>query len=155
MKRLTFSVVITAVLGLAAYTMAGAQGAGRGPGSGPPGLEGPRGGFGRGAGPALRGIELTDEQKAQIQAIREANRESRNDVPAEVPAHRQLQAEVFADVPDDLKLGALQEQVLQAHSARLAKQIALEQQIAQVLTAEQRATVRERLAQGGRARFAR
>ncbi|MGH9371969.1 MAG: Spy/CpxP family protein refolding chaperone [Vicinamibacterales bacterium] len=155
MKRLTWSVVITGVLGLAAYTMAGAQGPGRGPG-----FDGPRGGFGRGGGQALRGIELTDDQKEQIKAIREADGEVRQGPPVEVQLHRQLQGEIFADAPDPQKLTALQQQIGQAQSARLAKRTELEQKIAQVLTAEQRATVRERLAQapqergrrGGRAR---
>jgi len=141
MKRLTLSVVITAVLGLAAYTMAGAQGE-RERGFGPGG----RGGPGRGALSVLRGIDLTDEQQAQIRAIREAERGSREGPPAGLDLHRQLQTEVFADAPDAQKLATLQQQIAQAQTARLAKQVAMEQKIAEILTAEQRATVREKLA---------
>ncbi|MGH9372671.1 MAG: Spy/CpxP family protein refolding chaperone [Vicinamibacterales bacterium] len=143
MRRLTLSVVVTAVLGLAAYTMAGAQG----PRFGGPGGEGPRGGFGRGGWPALRGIELSDDQKAQIRAIRDAERQSQEGPPAALQLHRQLQSEVFAESPDAQRLAALQQQVLQAQAAELAKRIALEQKLAKVLTPEQRASVRERLAQ--------
>jgi Spy/CpxP family protein refolding chaperone len=143
MKRLTGSVIITAVLGLAAYTMAGAQGPGRGPGFGP-GLEGRRG---PGAASVLRGVQLTDEQREQIRAIREQEREQPAAPPVAAQLHRQLQAEIFAEAPDANKLAELQHQIAQAHAARLAKEIEVEQKIAQVLTPEQRAQVRERLAQ--------
>jgi Spy/CpxP family protein refolding chaperone len=152
MKKFTVAVIATAVLGLSAYTLAGAHAAewkqdrqeagvqdGRGPRRGP--------GFGRGFIPFLRDLDLTETQKQQIQTIRESARESRDTPPADVQLHRQLQTELFADAPDAQKIAALQQQLAQAHAARLAKQIALEQKIAQVLTAEQRAKVRERLAE--------
>lgn len=145
MKRITLTVAITAVLGLAAYSMAGAQGPGSGSGFGP-GFR--RGVFARGGLPALHGVELTEDQKAQIKAIRDAEREAGATPPAEVQLHQQLQAELFADVPDTTKLSALQDQIAQAHAARLAKRVEIDQRIAQVLTAEQRATVRENLAKG-------
>ena len=158
MKRLTFSMVITGVLALAAYSLAdahgnfGQRGFGRpefaqdGAGPGGPG----RGRGGRGFGPmfSLRGIELTDDQKAQIKAIHDAEREAMGDrqgPPADAALHRALQGELFADNPDSQKLAALQQQLVQAQSARLARQIAIEQKVAGVLTAEQRAQVRERL----------
>ena len=146
MKRFTLSLLMTAVLGLAAYTLSGAQG----PGSGPdrrPGAGRP--GFGRGPS-VLRGIELTPEQRTQIDAIRQAERGDRMQQagpPADVQLQRQLESEVFADTPDAQKIAALVQQISQAQADRLERQIALEQKIAQVLTAEQRARVRERLAQ--------
>jgi protein CpxP len=179
MKRLTFSVVMTAVLGLAAYTLADAQAHRRGPGFGPPAAfqeDGRPGGPGRGFGPrgggplsSLRGIDLTDEQKEQIRTIREEARQAQGGQAADDPAgrgprrgpgrggpefdlHRQLQAELFADSPDQQKIAALQQQLIAAHSTRLAHQSAIEQKIAQVLTAEQREQVRQRLAEGGRSR---
>jgi periplasmic protein CpxP/Spy len=157
MKKLTFSVIATAVLGLAAYSFAGAHASewaphreqagfqeARGPGRGGPG-------FGRGFIPFLRDLDLTETQKQQIQTIRETARESQDGRPADVQLHRQLQTELFADVPDAQKIAALQQQLAQAQSTRLAKQIALEQKVAQVLTAEQRAKIRERLAESPRA----
>jgi Spy/CpxP family protein refolding chaperone len=60
---------------------------------------------------------------------------------------RQLEAEIFADAPDAQKSAGLQDQLVQAQAQRLAKEIATEQKIAQVLTAEQRAKIRDRLAQ--------
>jgi periplasmic protein CpxP/Spy len=145
MKRLTLSVVITAVLGLAAYTMAGAQAPGSGRGFGPGGRSGQ--GPGRGGMVMLRGLDLNEDQQAQIKAIHDAERDSHQGPAAEFELQRQLQAEIFADAPDAQKVTSLQQQIAQAQSARLANRIATEQKIAQVLTAEQRAKVRERLAE--------
>ena len=160
MKRFTLSVVITAVLGLTAYSLADAgsarlgfhrfedAGTGffqeRGPG-------GPRGrGPGRG-GPmmfGLRDIDLTDEQRAQIRAIHEEERQAQQGPPADLQLHRQLQSALFADAADPQKIAELQQQLLQAQAARLALRIAIELKVANVLTAEQRAQVRERLERG-------
>jgi Spy/CpxP family protein refolding chaperone len=179
MKRFTFSVVITAVLGLAAYSLADAQAALRGPAFGGPGLfqdeqrpAGPRRGFGPGRGgpmPGLRGIELTEEQKEQIRAIHEevrnanaspagsaANVEPGDGRPRRGPRgeapdaalRRQLEAELFADAPDAQRIATLEQQLVAAHATQLARHVSLQQRIAQVLTAEQRAQVRERLSEG-------
>lgn len=142
MKRFTLSVLMTGVLGLAAYTLSGAQ-----PPAGPDG--GPRRGGpggGRGGGLAvLRDANLSDEQKAAIKAIRDADQAPGPDLTLEGRLRRELQAELFADAPDAGKIAALQQQLNGSQSARLARQIATDQKIAQVLTAEQRAKVRERL----------
>ncbi len=145
MKRFTLSVVMTGVLGLAAYTFSGAQPpAGRPDGSrlrsGP--------GGGRGEIALLRGANLTDEQKAAIKAIRDAEQPPAADGPAAEPRlRRELDAELFADAPDTQKIATLQQQLAETQAARLARQIAVQQKIAQVLTAEQRAKIRERLTQ--------
>jgi Spy/CpxP family protein refolding chaperone len=134
---------MTGMLGLAAYTLSGAQPPVRGP-------EGTRrGGPGGGRGDIalLRNANLSDEQKAAIRAIREAERPAPDGPPADARLRRELQAEVFADVPDGQKIASLQQQLAEAQAARLAHQIAIDQKIAQVLTAEQRATIRERLIQ--------
>lgn len=143
MKRMTTSVALAAVLGLAAYTMAGAQGVGRGPGGG---FDGPRPGM-RGGFGMLRGIDLTDTQREQIRAIREAERQAQPAPAAGTPLHRQLQAELFAEVPDPHTLETLQRQIVEADAARLAGHVEIQQKIAQVLTPEQRETIRTRLAQ--------
>ncbi len=144
MKRFTLSVVMTGVLGLAAYNLSGAQPpAGRPDG---PHLRGGPGG-GRGEIALLRGANLTDEQKAAIKAIRDAEQPAANGPAAEPPLRRALDAELFADAPDTQKIATLQQQLAETQAARLARQIAVHQRIAQVLTAEQRAKIRERLAQ--------
>src|SRR5215208_6670044 len=104
MKRFALSVMMTAVLALSAYTFSGAQGPEGRRGPGRPG--GP--GFGRGGGFAeLRGVDLTDQQREEIKAIREAARPADAGPPADMSLRRQLQAEVFADAPDAAKIAAL------------------------------------------------
>ena len=147
MKKVTLTIVMTAILGVAAYTMAGAQAPGRGAGWGP-GAEGRFGGGpGGGALLMLRGLELTEQQREQLRKLRGAQTDGVKAVPAERQLHRQLQTELIADNPDPNTLAELQRQIAEAHAARLARQVELGQQMAQVLTPEQRATVRERLAQ--------
>ena len=148
MKRFTLSVVLTGVLGLAAYTFSGAQ-----PPAGPEGGPRPRGGpGGRGGIALLRDANLTDDQKAAIKAIRDADRAPDQNVAEDAQLRRQLQAEVFSDAPDAQKIASLLQQLSEAQSARLARQIATDQKIAQVLTAEQRAKIRERLSRRPSAR---
>jgi Spy/CpxP family protein refolding chaperone len=140
MKRFAMSVVMTGMLGLAAYTFSGAQPPARGPEG-----ERPRGGPGGAAVALLRGADLTEEQKAAIKAIRDAEQSAQQGQASEGQLRRELEAQVFADTPDTQKIASLQQQLTESQSARLARQIATEQKIAQVLTAEQRARIRERL----------
>ena len=139
MKRFTASVVMTMVLALSAYTFSSAQQPGRGQrgdGAGRPGGPGGRGGVMA----VLRGIELTEEQRTAIRALVDEGRTA--GAPAEADnarqLHRQLQAEVFADSPDAAKIAALQEQLSRAQAERLARQVALQQRIAELLTSDQR-----------------
>ena len=144
MKRLTLSVVMTGVLGLAAFSLSNAQQGGEVPrGRGPGGPSG----FGRGGVAVLRGVDLTDEQKASLKAIHEAERQDRTGPPADMTLRRELEAEVFAEAPDAQKIATLQQQLVQAQSERLAHEIAVQQKVAAVLTAEQRSKIRERLSQ--------
>src|SRR5215203_1509312 len=139
------SVVMTGVLALAAFSLSNAQQAGV-PGDGPR-----QRGFGPGPGRSgiamLRGLDLTDEQKAAIKAIHDAGRPAQDGLPADAGIRRQLDAELFAEAPDAQKIASLRQQLVQAQSQRLAHEIAVQQQVAQVLTPEQRASVRERLSQ--------
>ena len=149
MKRLALSVVMTGVLGLAAFSLSSAQQPGRRSGgfNGPGGFG--SGGPGRGALGILRGVDLTAEQKASIAAIHEAERSTRDagaDAGARsgAPAHRELEAEIFAEAPDAGKIASLQQQIEAAQAEALAQRISTMQKIAQVLTAEQRAGIRNR-----------
>ena len=141
MKRLTSIIAVTALLGLGAITAAGAQGPGRGQGFG----QGFDGRGGRGAMMMLRGVDLTESQREQIRAIREAQPAPAAGSP-DGGLHRQLQAELLAEAPDMQKVAELQARIAEAQSARLAHFVTIQQQIAQVLTPEQRAALRERLA---------
>ena len=144
MKRFALSVVMTGVLGLAAYTFSGAQPPARGPEEQRPwaGPRGPRGDIA-----LLRAADLTEDQKAAIKAIREADQASGQGPSVEGRLRRELQAELFSDTPDAQKVALLQQQLTESQTARLARQIATDQKIAHVLTAEQRAKIRERLSQ--------
>ena len=147
MKRFAYSAVVAGVLGLGAFALADAQaGAGQEAAAAAqePSRRGPGGRMGM---PFARLADLTDAQRQQIRTIVEQDRQSRQGAPAEGNLRQQLQAELLADVPDEQKIATLQEQIAQATSESLARHVALQRQIAQVLTPEQRAKAREHLAQ--------
>ena len=141
MKRTMWSVIVAVVLAVAAFSFADAQGRGQ---RGPRPDGGP--GFGRGGpGGFARFADLTDEQKKQVQAILEEERSSRQGPSAAMTIRRQLDAEILSDSPDEQKIDTLRQQLVQAHGEELSRQIAVQRKVAQILTAEQRATARERL----------
>jgi Spy/CpxP family protein refolding chaperone len=149
MKRMFFSGVVAAVIGVSAFGFSYAQGRGPRGGDGPgfaPGFGG------RGPGGLARLADLTEEQQKLVRSILEEDRASRQGPPAAVTLQRQLSAELLADAPDDQKIDTLRQQLIQAQGEELARHIALERKIAQVLTPEQRATARQRLAEGPRGR---
>jgi Spy/CpxP family protein refolding chaperone len=145
---MVFNALLAALVGVSGFMFADAQDQGRrgpAPGGGP--------GFGgRGPGGLARFADLTEEQRRQVQAILEEDRASREGPPASVTLHRQLEAEILADVPDEQKIDALRRQLIQAQRDEVGRQIALQRKIAQVLTPEQRAKARERLEQPPRGR---
>jgi Spy/CpxP family protein refolding chaperone len=151
MKGALFNGIVAVLIAAAGFSMANAQGRGQrgpGPGGGPGGP-----GFGgRGPGGFERLADLTDEQRKQVQAILQEDRASREGPPAAVILHRQLEAEILADAPDNQKIDTLRQQLIQAQGEELAHRIQLQRKIAQVLTSEQRAKARERLAEGPRGR---
>ena len=156
MKRWVFSSVLAALIAVTGFALAAAQGgAERGPDSPPrPHPRMMRGGPGGLAGIA-RMADLTEEQRKQVQAVFEEHRASRQQGRAAMDLHRQLHAELLADVPDEQKIDTLRRQLVEAQGEALTGQIALQRKIAQILTPEQRATARERPAEAprGRGRF--
>lgn len=143
MKRVLFSTIVAVVVGVAGFSFASAQPDGqRGPGFGPGGRgRGGPGGFGH----LARIADLTDEQRAQVRSILDEERGTRQGPPPAAALRQQLEAEILADAPDDQKIDALRQQLVQAQGEALAKQIAVQRRIAQVLTPEQRAKARERV----------
>jgi len=121
----------------------GMQGRGRGQG-GPGGFGGPGG---RGPMPAVM-QGLTEEQRNQVKAIMDEQREGQDGPPADAKLRRDLEAELLAEVPNDQRIEDLKQQILVAQAEGLSRHIAVQKRIAQVLTAEQRAKARERLAAG-------
>jgi Spy/CpxP family protein refolding chaperone len=98
-----------------------------------------QGGRGRMMGPGapftmLRGLNLTDDQRQQVRAILEQNR------PAEprqgMDLDRKLQAAIVNG--DAGAVGTLKTQILQLHEPQIDREIAVIQQIAPILTAQQK-----------------
>jgi Spy/CpxP family protein refolding chaperone len=111
-----------------------------------PGGRGPqRGGPGREFGPfpLLRQLDLTDTQRQQIQALVQEGRKDDSAMKKMGDLHRDLNAAIFADVPDTAKIDQLKASIAEAESAGLAERIDLQLKIAQILTPEQRQKARE------------
>lgn len=144
MKTLMKTAVVGAIAAafVASVAVADGQGPGqrRGPGIGGPGGPG---------GMRMPGVmrDLTEEQRTQVRAIMEAQRSEQQGPPADGKLRRELEAELLADVPNDGRIEELKQQILAAQADGLNRHIAVQKQIAQVLTPEQRAKARERLAE--------
>lgn len=141
------NMVKTAVVGAiaAAFVASVAVADGQGPGQRrKPGMHGPGGPGGPRLGAIMR--DLTDEQRTQIRAIVEQQRAGQDGPPADMKLRRELEAELLADVPNDGRIEELRQQILAAQTDALNRHIAVQKQVVQVLTPEQRATARERLA---------
>lgn len=120
---------------------------GRRGGPGGPGAPGARG-MGRSAGFAIPFQDLTDEQRQQVKGILDAAREGQHGPPAEMKLRQALEAELLADSPNERKIAELKQQLDAASAEQLQKHITTQRKINQVLTAEQRAKARERIASG-------
>ena len=147
MKSMMKSAVVGAVAAAFVVSVAVAQGQVQGaPGRGGRGPGGAGGPGGRGLIPGVM-QGLSEEQRQQVKAILDENREGQQGPPADAKLRRDLEAELLADAPNDQKIQDLKQQILQAQADGLSRHIAVQKRIAQVLTAEQRAKARERLAQ--------
>lgn len=149
MKSMMTSAIVGAVAAAFVASVAVAQGQGPGPqgrGGRGPGMGGPGGPGGRGMMPGVM-QGLTEEQRQQVKAIMDEQRAGQQGPPADAKLRRDLEAELLADAPNDQKIEDLKQQILVAQADGLARHIAVQKRIAQVLTAEQRAKARERLAQ--------
>jgi len=111
---------------------------------------GPRG-FGPGLGRDLAELKLTEEQRSKIGEIHRAERERVQPVETELRStQRALHAQLFADTRDAgktaelaAKISALQKQLTDLHVQTATS-------VAELLTAEQRATMRAREGRDGR-----
>ena len=112
-----------------------------GPGFGGPGFGGPggRGGFGM----IMR--DLTPEQRTQVRAIMQEGRP--DGPPADGKLRRELEAELLADVPNEGRIEELRQQIVAASGDALTRHIAVQKKVAAILTPEQKAKARERLAE--------
>lgn len=97
------------------------------------------------------GLNLTEEQRSQIQTILQGQREAFGPQRKSLgELEQQLRAETFSDNPDPAKIQALQTEIASTQAALLASRVALQQQIGKVLTPEQRQKLRESRGQFGR-----
>lgn len=96
------------------------------------------------ARPGLAGLNLTDAQRQQIRTLREHNRAAGRDQMRQLREARQsLRAEMYADAPDQNKIDALRQQMTTLAQQIEGRRLDVQQQIAQILTAEQRQFMRE------------
>ncbi len=142
----SIGIAAAAVVLAASLVTAQTSGGGRGPGGGRLGPQGPGGRFGGG----LAGLNLTEEQRTKVAALQRAGREQAAPVEEELrKIQGSLHREIFADARDAAKLAELS-----ARGTTLQKQLAdlhvkTATSLSDVLTAEQRATMREREGTGG------
>ena len=101
------------------------------PGGGPPEqrMRGPRGG-------GLEKLNLSDEQRQQLQQLMQAEREANREIAGRMPElQSQLQEAIFLGKGD---LNAIAEQINAAQAKMLQARIAHQQKVAGILTPEQR-----------------
>jgi protein CpxP len=134
-RRITLTVGALAVsLGaLSAYAQGPGGGFGGGQRMGGPGAPGPMGIMAE-----VRRLNLTDAQKEQIRSIVEADRPPADAGATVRDTEQKLHAAVLSDAPDQGAIDSLKATLNGAHAAELDHQIALLEQVAQVLTVEQR-----------------
>lgn len=126
---LALAVIVTG----AAYAQPGPP-----PGAGPD--QGPR----AGGPPPARGLQLTDEQRTKLDALMKEQRDrvqtSRDQVQK---LEEQLDTELFADKPDVAKIKQLRGDLVKAQQEMLTARIDRQENLAQILTPEQRKQMRE------------
>jgi len=114
----------------------------------PPGPPGPRfGGPAFGRMFALRGLDLTQAQRDQLKTLAQTARDQNAPIFEKLRTlERALQTELLADAPDQGKIDQLKTDLGLAQQEALGARIAMDLKMGQILTAEQRQTLRDRLA---------
>ncbi len=143
MKRVLYRTTLAVALAAIAVTGAFAFGQNPPPPQQPGGMmmHG-RGGQGPGPMAMLRHLNLTDTQRTQIQSFMQQHRQAdQADMQKLRTLQQQLKNAIFADSPADTS--ALQDQIASLQAKLQADRIAMERQIAGVLTADQRKQVRD------------
>jgi len=124
------------------------RGPGQGQGMGGPGMRGPGGPMGMGLGPGLRGLDLTDDQKAQVKTIRESHQAEFKTVGDKLRAAREgMRALIQADTLDEPAVRAKSVEVAAAEADAAILNAKVRAQTLTVLTAEQLAKLKELQAQ--------
>ena len=142
LKTRTISMIAAAAIALTAgiSTAAGQQ-------TDQPSTAGKRPGFRQGGhrgpgGPlfALRGLNLTDDQQAQIKAVLDEARPDRADAAGRKVAElrRSLRAAIFSENPDQAQIEQLRAALAEAQASAIARRVEVASKISQILTPEQR-----------------
>jgi len=150
MKKLTVAILSLVLVATGAMFVFAQDGAGNKDGKRGFGKRGGhhRGGGGGGRGMMLRGIDLTDDQKAQVKTIMQSSRESSKPLREQMKANRQK----LQTLSDSGNFDQAQVQALADEQGRLTAQMIVEKekvksQISAILTTEQKAKAAEMKAQ--------
>ena len=145
MRRLGLQVVVGAVFALAAATAAGAQQEASTPQQQPTRQRAMAGqGMNQRGGPFAR-LNLTEQQRTDIRNAMKASREAMAKDASELrDVRRQLHEALFADTPDQAQVAALSARLNQVQGNLQTARIQTQEQIATILTPDQRKLVRER-----------
>jgi len=96
---------------------------------------------GGGRGPFAQ-LNLTDDQKSQMKALHEQQRDQmKNTFQALRDAHQQLRAQVFSDNPDNAQIATLQTKIAGLEKDALSARIDMDRKISAILTPDQRKTM--------------
>lgn len=96
----------------------------------------------------LKGIDLTDAQKAEIKTLVEAqNQDKKSAMKSHWQTHKQLAELSFTETVDQAKLDAIIADTTAAHEKRLADKAQLNNQIFKLLTTEQQQQLQQKMAE--------
>ncbi len=107
--------------------------------------QGPGGPGGRGGMMGLGRLNLTDDQRAQVQKLMEANRQAHQPEQQKMAdAQKALRDAIFADAgPDESAIQAAQAQIQSLEPQMAQHRVEMQVAIAKILTADQRKQMRE------------
>lgn len=150
MKKLTAAILSIVLVAMGAMFIFAQDGAGQQDGKrggGKRGHFGKRGGGGHG-GMMLRGLDLTDEQKTQIKAIRQTSRDTVKPLREQMKANRQKLAQLSeSGTFDEAQVQAIAAQQGSISAQMIVERERVKSQIMGVLTPEQKAKAAEMKAQ--------
>lgn len=96
----------------------------------------------------LKGIDLTEAQKAEIKTLVEAqHQDKKSAMKSHWQTHKQLAELSFAETIDQAKLDAIIADTTAAHEKRLAERAQLNNQIFKVLTPDQQQQLQQQMAE--------
>ncbi len=148
MKKLTAAILSIVLVAMGAMFIFAQDGAAQ-----KDGKRGKRGHFGKmkrggGMGMMFRGLDLTDEQKAQMKAIRQASRETMKPIREQMKANRQkLQTLSESGTFDEAQVQAIAAQQGALSAQMIVEKERVKSQIFNLLTPEQKAKAAEMKAQ--------